>query len=101
VNKVFVNIGLSLDGYMAPEGVTVEHRDDLGYKDWGALMGWAFVGSPGRNDVRRRQTRFDLHDGLPRFESRASSRALVPRTGATYESKMWSSRNETHERTDL
>jgi len=41
VSKVFVNIGLSLDGYMAPEGMTM---DDPGYKGWGAkwgaLMGW-------------------------------------------------------------
>ncbi|MBV9774637.1 MAG: dihydrofolate reductase family protein [Gemmatimonadetes bacterium] len=41
MSKVFVNIGLSLDGYMAPEGMTM---DDPGYKGWGAkwgaLMGW-------------------------------------------------------------
>ena len=44
MSKVFVNIGLSLDGYMAPEGMTLEHWDNPGYKDWaakwGALMGW-------------------------------------------------------------
>ena len=44
MSKVFVNIGLSLDGYMAPEGMTLEHWDTPGYKDWGAkwgtLMGW-------------------------------------------------------------
>jgi dihydrofolate reductase len=44
VSKVFVNIGLSLDGYMAPEGMTLENWDNPGYKDWaakwGALMGW-------------------------------------------------------------
>jgi dihydrofolate reductase len=44
MRKVFVNIGLSLDGYMAPEGMTLEHWDDPGYKNWaarwGALMGW-------------------------------------------------------------
>jgi dihydrofolate reductase len=44
VSKVSVNIGLSLDGYMAPEGMTLEHWDNPGYKDWGAkwgaLMGW-------------------------------------------------------------
>jgi hypothetical protein len=41
MSKVFVNIGLSLDGYMAPEGMTMENP---GYKNWGAkwgaLMGW-------------------------------------------------------------
>lgn len=41
MSKVFVNIGLSLDGYMAPDGMTM---DNPGYKNWGAkwgeLMGW-------------------------------------------------------------
>jgi len=44
MSKVFVNIGLSLDGYMAPEGMAIEHWTSPGYKDWGAkwgaLMGW-------------------------------------------------------------
>lgn len=42
--KVFVNIGLSLDGYMAPEGMTLENWARPEYKDWGAkwgaLMSW-------------------------------------------------------------
>lgn len=42
--SIFVNIGLSLDGYMAPEGMTLENWDNPGYRDWGAkwgtLMGW-------------------------------------------------------------
>jgi dihydrofolate reductase len=41
LSKVFVNIGLSLDGYMAPEGMTMKNP---GYKNWGAkwgaMMGW-------------------------------------------------------------
>jgi dihydrofolate reductase len=41
MSKVFVNIGLSLDGYMAPEGMTM---DDPDYRNWGAkwsaLMAW-------------------------------------------------------------
>lgn len=44
MSKVFVNIGLSLDGYMAPEGMALEHWDDPDYKNWaakwGALMSW-------------------------------------------------------------
>jgi dihydrofolate reductase len=44
MSKVFVNIGLSLDGYMAPEGMAIEHWDNPAYKNWGAkwgaLMGW-------------------------------------------------------------
>jgi len=46
VSKVFVNIALSLDGYMAPEGMTLEHWDNPEYMDWaakwGALMSWVF-----------------------------------------------------------
>ena len=45
MSKVFVNIGLSLDGYMAPEGMALEHWDTPEYKNWGAkwgaLMRWA------------------------------------------------------------
>jgi dihydrofolate reductase len=44
VSKIFVNIGLSLDGYMTPEGMTLEHWDNPEYRQWGAkwgeLMGW-------------------------------------------------------------
>ena len=39
MSKVFVNIGLSLDGYMAPEGITMEHWDTPEYKSWGAKWG--------------------------------------------------------------
>ena len=39
--KVFINIGLSLDGYLAPEGMTMGQAE---YKNWGAkwgaLMAW-------------------------------------------------------------
>lgn len=45
MSKVFVNIALSLDGYMAPEGMTMENWDRPDYKNWGAkwgaLMAWA------------------------------------------------------------
>ena len=45
MTKVFVNIVLSLDGYMAPEGMSLEHWDTPEYKNWGAkwasLVGWA------------------------------------------------------------
>ena len=44
MTKVFVNVGLSLDGYMAPEGMTMENWERVEYKDWGAkwgaLMSW-------------------------------------------------------------
>jgi dihydrofolate reductase len=45
MSKVFVNIALSLDGYMAPEGMDMAHFSDPEYKNWGtkwsALMAWA------------------------------------------------------------
>lgn len=44
MSTVFVNIGLSLDGYMAPEGMAIAHWDRPEYKQWGekwgALMRW-------------------------------------------------------------
>ena len=44
MSRVFANIGLSLDGYMAPEGMTMEHWQTPDYKNWGgkwgALMAW-------------------------------------------------------------
>lgn len=44
MSKIFINIGLSLDGYMAPEGMALEHWSTPEYKEWGAkwgaLMGW-------------------------------------------------------------
>lgn len=41
MSKVFVNIALSLDGYMAPKGMTMGKPDyeNWGAK-WGALMAW-------------------------------------------------------------
>ena len=47
MSKVFVNIGLSLDGYMAPEGMALEHWETPEYKNWGAkwgaLMRWVLT----------------------------------------------------------
>jgi dihydrofolate reductase len=44
MGKVFVNIGLTLDGYIAPEGMRLEHWGNPEYRNWGArwgaLMGW-------------------------------------------------------------
>ncbi|MBN8751084.1 MAG: dihydrofolate reductase family protein [Variovorax sp.] len=41
MGKVFVNIGLSLDGYMAPEGMRMDRPDHMGWgAKWGAMMGW-------------------------------------------------------------
>jgi dihydrofolate reductase len=41
MSRVFINIGLSLDGYMAPEGMTMEDFEYKGWgAKWGALMAW-------------------------------------------------------------
>lgn len=44
MGKVFVNVAMSLDGYMAPEGMDLEHWEDPSYESWGAkwgaLMAW-------------------------------------------------------------
>jgi len=44
VSKVFVNVGLSLDGYIAPEGMDMAHADDPDYMNWMAkwteLQNW-------------------------------------------------------------
>lgn len=34
MSRVFVNVGMSLDGYIAPEGMDMAHADDPGYKSW-------------------------------------------------------------------
>ena len=41
MRTVFINIGLSLDGYMAPEGMTMGKPEHMNWgAKWGALMGW-------------------------------------------------------------
>ncbi len=41
MTKVFVNIALTLDGYMAPEGMTMSDPNHMGWgAKWGALMSW-------------------------------------------------------------
>jgi dihydrofolate reductase len=34
MGKVFFSVGMSLDGFMAPEGMDLAHADDPGFKDW-------------------------------------------------------------------
>lgn len=46
MSQVFVNVGMTLDGYMAPEGMHVAHADDPEYQSWAAkwsrLQDWLF-----------------------------------------------------------
>ena len=48
MSKVFVNIGLSLDGYMAPEGMTMGKPE---YKNWGAKWGALMAWDPSTDPI--------------------------------------------------
>jgi hypothetical protein len=34
MGRVFFSVGMSLDGFIAPEGMDLAHADDPNYKDW-------------------------------------------------------------------
>ena len=44
MSKVFFSVGMTLDGYMAPDGMDLAHADDPGFNDWmsqwGELQHW-------------------------------------------------------------
>lgn len=46
MGKVFFSVGMSLDGFIAPEGMDLEHAGDPNYKDWASqwmeLQKWVF-----------------------------------------------------------
>lgn len=46
MTKVFFSVSMSLDGYIAPAGMEMEHAHDPGYKDWAnqwaKLQNWIF-----------------------------------------------------------
>jgi len=46
MGNVFFSVGMSLDGFIAPAGMDMEHADDPNYKDWasqwGELQKWVF-----------------------------------------------------------
>jgi len=46
MSKVFFFVAMSLDGYIAPAGMDMEHADDPNYNDWadqwGQLQSWVF-----------------------------------------------------------
>jgi len=77
MSSVFVNVGLSLDGYMAPDGMTMSNPEyrNWGAK-WGALMAWL---------VRQRSFRENLKFG-PGGETGPvddAVRRTMERTGAS------------------
>lgn len=56
MSTVFVNIGLSLDGFMAPDGMSLEHWEHPEYKGWGArwgmLMRWILKQQYFRDNIK-------------------------------------------------
>ena len=46
MSKVFFSVSVSLDGYLVPPGMNLEHAGDPAYEDWGAqwgkLQSWIF-----------------------------------------------------------
>ena len=56
MSKVFVNIALSLDGFLAPEGMAIENWDNPDYKNWaakwGAMTSWIFNLQYFRNNLK-------------------------------------------------
>jgi dihydrofolate reductase len=46
MSKVFFRLSMSLDGFIAPDGMDMAHAEDPSYKDWlnrwTALQGWVF-----------------------------------------------------------
>ncbi len=54
MSNVFVNIALSLDGYLAPEGMTMEHWNQPEYKNWGAKWGALMMWSLNQQYLREK-----------------------------------------------
>lgn len=47
MSQVFASVSMSLDGFIAPDGMDLEHAEDPGYENWMAkwleLQSWAFA----------------------------------------------------------
>lgn len=56
MSRVFVNMGMSLDGYIAPEGMDMDHFDDPEHKGWMGkwmqLQNWIFQQQFFRENLR-------------------------------------------------
>lgn len=80
MSRVFVSVSMSLDGFLAPEGMTLENWDRPDYKDWGAkwgaLMSWVFP-------LRSFRERLKLGEGGETGPVDDLVRATFERTGAS------------------
>ena len=78
--KVFFLMSMSLDGFIAPAGMELEHAGDPSYKDWarkwGALQSWAFPLKFFRENLR-------LGDGGETGPDDDLARDTFERTGVT------------------
>jgi dihydrofolate reductase len=80
MSKVFVNVGMSLDGYIAPEGMDMAHADDPAYKDWmakwSALQNWMFHQEFFRQNL-------SLGEGGETGQDNTIAREIFDRTGVS------------------
>ena len=79
-SKVFFAVSMSLDGYIAPAGMDLEHADDPSYKDWGrqwaALQSWVFPQRFFRENL-------NLGEGGETGPDNDMARGVFERTGVT------------------
>jgi dihydrofolate reductase len=80
MSRVFVNVGMTLDGYMAPEGMDVAHAGDPEY------LGWAAKWSQMQNWLLQQQylrQRLQLGEGGETGEDNDIVRRTFERTGVS------------------
>lgn len=80
MSKVFVSVGMTLDGYMAPDGMDVAHAGDPEY------LGWAAKWSQMQNWLLQQeyfQQRLGLSDGGETGEDNDIVRRTFERTGVS------------------
>jgi dihydrofolate reductase len=79
-SKVYFSVSMSLDGYIAPEGMDLEHGHDPGYKDWArkwsALQDWVLT-------QQFSQLNLELGDHGETGPDNDRARHLFERTGVT------------------
>lgn len=80
MGKVFFAVSMSLDGYMAPDGMELEHAADPGYKDWarkwGELQSWV-------HPLRSFRENHGLGEGGETGPDDDRARRIFERTGVT------------------
>ena len=79
-SKVFFDVSISLDGFIAPEGMEMAHANDPGYKNWMnkwmTLQSWVFRQKFFRNNLK-------LGEGGETGEDNRLLEEIFKRTGVT------------------